>query len=129
MFAHLQHPRKKKEPQENANAEDSINQEDDDDEDITAEEKAMLKEICGFCKGGPEKNKYGEEEDLLSCIDCGNSGTFFSLLCVFIIPPCKHSRCKMFCVRVICGYSFSGYVNILDTPHFSKDHGNLNKRV
>lgn len=34
----------------------------------------MLKQICGFCKGGPEKNKYGEEEDLLSCNDCGNSG-------------------------------------------------------
>merc|ERR1712226_52131 len=26
------------------------------------------------CKGGRERNKYGEEEELLTCNDCGNSG-------------------------------------------------------
>ena len=56
--------------------ENNEGQEDDDDDEITAEERAMLKEICGFCKGGPEKNKYGEEEDLLTCNDCGNSGMY-----------------------------------------------------
>lgn len=44
------------------------------DDDMTPEEQAALREICGFCKGGKERNKYGEEEDLLTCNDCGNSG-------------------------------------------------------
>ncbi|XP_057314256.1 histone acetyltransferase KAT6A-like [Hydractinia symbiolongicarpus] len=47
---------------------------DDEEEDITAEERAALREICGFCKGTRDKNKYGEDEDLLTCDDCGNSG-------------------------------------------------------
>ena len=38
------------------------------------EEKEALKEICGFCKGDKLKNKYDEEEDLLVCTECGNSG-------------------------------------------------------
>lgn len=46
----------------------------EEDEEITPQERAMLREICGFCKNGPEKNKYGEDEDLLTCDDCGNSG-------------------------------------------------------
>lgn len=44
------------------------------DDDMTPEEQAALREICGFCKGGRERNKYGEEEELLTCNDCGNSG-------------------------------------------------------
>ena len=66
----MQQPRKKREPQEGKDGE----LEEETEENISAEERAMLKQICGFCKGGPEKNKYGEEEDLLSCNDCGNSG-------------------------------------------------------
>ena len=46
----------------------------DDDEEITPEEQAALREICGFCKGGSDKNKYGDEEELLTGTDCGNSG-------------------------------------------------------
>ena len=39
------------------------------------QEKAMrASEVCGFCKGTREKNKYGEDEELLSCSECGNSG-------------------------------------------------------
>jgi len=44
------------------------------DDEITPEERAALREICGFCKGGRERNKFGEEEDLLTCNECGNSG-------------------------------------------------------
>ncbi|XP_065669066.1 histone acetyltransferase KAT6A isoform X1 [Hydra vulgaris] len=43
-------------------------------EGITPEERDALKEICGFCKGDKLKNKYDEEEDLLVCDECGNSG-------------------------------------------------------
>jgi len=43
-------------------------------DELTRKEREALKEICGFCKGGPDENKDGEEEELLTCIDCHNSG-------------------------------------------------------
>lgn len=30
--------------------------------------------FCGFCLGTADCNKDGEEEELISCADCGNSG-------------------------------------------------------
>jgi len=30
--------------------------------------------FCGFCLGTADRNKDGEEEELISCADCGNSG-------------------------------------------------------
>ena len=30
--------------------------------------------FCGFCRGTAQSNKDGEEEELISCADCGNSG-------------------------------------------------------
>lgn len=30
--------------------------------------------FCGFCQGTAQCNKDGEEEELISCADCGNSG-------------------------------------------------------
>lgn len=30
--------------------------------------------FCGFCQGTAQCNKDGEEEELVSCADCGNSG-------------------------------------------------------
>jgi len=43
-------------------------------DDLTPEEREALKKICGFCKGGRDKNKHGESVDLLTCDECGNSG-------------------------------------------------------
>lgn len=31
--------------------------------------------MCGFCYGTAESNKDSEPEELISCADCGNSGT------------------------------------------------------
>jgi len=47
---------------------------EEEDEDITPAERVALTEICGFCKGDKDKNKYGEDEELLTCNECGNSG-------------------------------------------------------
>ena len=33
--------------------------------------------VCGFCLGTADCNKDGEEEELISCADCGNSGKVF----------------------------------------------------
>ena len=33
-----------------------------------------LSDFCGFCRGTRERNRYDEEEDLLTCSECGNSG-------------------------------------------------------
>lgn len=33
--------------------------------------------ICGDCRGTSECNKDGEPEELLSCVDCGHSGSWF----------------------------------------------------
>jgi len=40
------------------------------------EEKTSLtlSDFCGFCRGTRERNRYDEEEDLLTCSECGNSG-------------------------------------------------------
>eukprot|EP00795_Rhopilema_esculentum_P005106 gene5106-225_t len=39
------------------------------------EKKSLtLSDFCGFCKGTRERNRYDDEEDLLTCSECGNSG-------------------------------------------------------
>lgn len=74
-------------------------EEEENDENISAEERAMLKQICGFCKGGPEKNKYGEDEDLLSCNDCGNSGKCLSS--INLTKYLFHSICTWYAISHI----------------------------
>lgn len=32
--------------------------------------------ICCFCLGDEKRNRQGDEEDLISCADCGNSGMY-----------------------------------------------------
>lgn len=81
-FYCLQQTRKKRESQDGTG-----NENEEENEEMSAEERAMLKQICGFCKGGPEKNKYGEDEDLLSCNDCGNSGMLIIIfLSIWTVP-------------------------------------------
>ena len=30
--------------------------------------------VCSFCLGDEKKNRDGKPEELISCVDCGNSG-------------------------------------------------------
>jgi len=41
--------------------------------------------FCGFCQGTAQCNKDGEEEELISCADCGNSGKEFYMLCIAMV--------------------------------------------
>eukprot|EP00794_Sanderia_malayensis_P012840 gene12840-14160_t len=38
------------------------------------ETSLTMSDFCGFCRGTRERNRYDEEEDLLTCSECGNSG-------------------------------------------------------
>ena len=59
------------------------------------EEKTSLtlSDFCGFCRGTRERNRYDEEEDLLTCSECGNSGEFSSIFTGFALlyRLCKNS--------------------------------------
>lgn len=35
--------------------------------------------ICSFCLGTKEQNREKKPEELISCADCGNSGTWFPI--------------------------------------------------
>ena len=63
-------------------------------DDGSGSERLTFSDFCGFCRGTREKNKYDEEEDLLTCSECGNSGKYFY---VSVLSTIFHFTSVIFC--------------------------------
>ena len=58
--------------------------------------------FCGFCRGTAQCNKDGEEEELISCADCGNSGRFtLKVLCTGEGPKIFFFFFHLLCTNVV----------------------------